>query len=62
MRNPRSRVPFIKELVSLLWRVTRKRLKGQAVHSDRKYVAHYKRRGRADPREAVGNAQRPRPG
>ena len=32
------------------------------VHSDREYLAHCQRRRRADPRQADGNAQRPRPG
>ena len=32
------------------------------VRSDREYLAHCQRRGRADPRQAVGHAQRPRPG
>ena len=31
------------------------------VHSDREYLAHCQRRGRADPGQADGNAQRPRP-
>ena len=35
---------------------------GARVHSDREYLAPCQRRGRADPRQAVGNAQRPRPG